>query len=130
MTVVKIPDDGASKRFKASQENAMMEKTPLVEKKHNLIESLRKKLQAGEALDAMSQSNGWGIVKEWCNTTWSFELIMNEMQNNKTDPEHYKTMMIQRQAIESLFKFVARGIQVGKEARLQLAEEEKPKPVK
>lgn len=125
MTIIQLPPDGAEKRFRAAQENAMADKTELVEKSYNRIDSLKKKVQAGDVLKSFKAHPGFTIMHNYCESTWAFKLIMNEMKNNKTDPEAYKQMMVQRDAIETLFNWIDRGIQLGDEARKQLAEEEK-----
>lgn len=124
MSVVQLPPDGASKRFTASVENARAEQTELVEKTHNLIESLRKKVQAGDVLKGFKAHPGYTMMQNYCETQWAFSKIMNEMKTNK-DPEAYKNLMVQRDAIETLFNWIDLGIKRGDEARLQLAEEEK-----
>ena len=127
MTVVQLPPDGAEKRFRAAQENAMAGKTELVEHAYNRIDSLKKKVQAGDVLKGFKAHPGFTIMHNYCENTWAFKLIMNEMKNNKDNPEAYKALMIQRDAIETLFNWIDRGIALGDEARKQLAEEEKAK---
>lgn len=127
MTVTQIPADGASKRFKAAQENAMAEKVQLVEKTApSHTDNLRRKVEYGENYQAMVESKGWIQLTQDLNTRYSFDNIMIAFKN-KTDQETYKEMMIQRQAIETMIKNVRRYIEEGKLARNQLAQEEKSK---
>ena len=117
----------SAETIKASQENAMVNKAELVERDYSKVDSLKKKVQAGEVLKGFKAHPGFVIMHNYCEGQWAFSKIMNEMKNNKENPEAYKQLMVQRDAIENLFNWIDLGIARGDEARKLLAEEDKAK---
>ena len=122
MTIVSLPPDGATKRFKASQENAIAQQQVLTEG----AKDSRKKIEIANAIKSLKEHGGWKIIELWYTTKWSFRNIMNEFRNNK-DAEAYKQMMVQRETIEMLEERMNRWIQEGEQAVKQLELEEKSK---
>lgn len=123
MSVVSLPPDGASRKFKASQDNNVASKQQLVEKERlSIEESLRKKVELGNMMAALRESNAGKTLLAYCNDNWSFTKIMNEFEHNN---KGHEKLLYQRQAIESLWFWIDTCVNRGNEARKQLADMEK-----
>ena len=120
MGTVRIPPDGAARRFKASQENLMAEKRTLMEATGT---NPRDKIKVADAMKALRDSDGWKMLEMWYTTKWSFRNIMAVYRGGKED--EYKTMMIQRELLEMIENQMDTWIEAGQRAREQLADEEK-----
>lgn len=118
MAVVKIPPDGAKKRYMASQENELANKQQMVVRHKNL----REKITRGDAMKSLKEHLGWQQIVTWYTGKWSFELIMNSFRN---EPEKCKEMMYQREALTMMEKQIQMWIENGDQARKELAEEER-----
>ena len=119
MAVVRIPPDGAAKRFKASQENLVAEKQQLMERTSNP----RDKIKIADAIKSLKEHDGWKVIQMWYTTKWSFKSIMDAFRAGKED--EYKNMMIQRELLEMIESQMDTWIDAGQKARDLLAEQEK-----
>jgi len=120
MAVIKIPPDGAAKRFKASQENLMAEKKVMLESSGN---NPRDKIKVADAMKALRETDGWKMLEMWYTTRWSFRNIM-QVYRGGNDKE-YSAMMIQRELLEMIEDQMDTWIESGAKAREQLAEQER-----
>jgi len=120
MAVIKIPPDGAAKRFKASQENLMAEKQTMM---HSSGSNPRDKIKVADAMKSLREHDGWKMLEMWYTTKWSFRNIMHTYRNG--GEEEYKTMMIQRELFEYIEDQMDTWIKAGQDARKLLDEQEK-----
>ena len=120
MAVIKIPPDGAAKRFKASQENLMAEKKTLIESTGG---NPRDKIKVADAMKTLRESDGWKMLEMWYTSKWSFRNIMQTYRGGKQ--EEYNAMMIQRELLEMIEDQMDIWIDAGQKAREQLAEQER-----
>ena len=119
--VVRIPPDGAKKRFDASNENRMASKDQMVVRGKDL----RKKIDLGTSAKSLREHPGWKALEMWYTTKWSFANIMNEFRNG--DEAKYKDMMIQRETLTMVEEILNSWIKAGDQAQSELSEEERVK---
>ena len=120
MTVVKLPPDGAARRFQAQQENLMAEKRTLMEKGEG---NPRDKIRVADAMKSLREHDGWKMLEMWYTTRWSFRNIMQVYRGG--DEKQSNTMMIQRELFELIEDTMSQWIEAGDKARIKLAEAEK-----
>ena len=120
MAVIKIPPDGAAKRFKASQQNLMAEKKTLMETSGS---NPRDKIKVADAMRTLRDTDGWKMIEMWYTSKWSFRNIMQIYRGG--NEKEYSAMMIQRELIEMIEDQMDSWIEAGQKARDQLAEQDR-----
>jgi hypothetical protein len=85
---------------------------------------LRKKIEIANCLKALWEHPGWKLVTAFYTKKWDFTAIMNEFRHGK-DPESYKHMMIQREALSIIEDWMRNRVHDGEAAQAELGELEK-----